>query len=72
MSLTKSDFYFGALISRLMKTGSAPAIVENGDKRRIYSIENNYGNFQVYTKYSSAHTTNRKRKDGTLLLPKMS
>lgn len=53
MGLKKSDFYFGALISRLMKTGSVPAIIEDGEGRSIYSISNDHGEFEIYTKYRS-------------------
>lgn len=47
MGLKKSDFYFGALISRLMKTGSVPAIIEDGEGRSIYSISNDHGEFEI-------------------------
>src|SRR5690625_3671994 len=62
MSLTKSDFYFGALLSRLMKTGSVPAILEGGSTRRIYSVINDHGEFEIYTKYISSPRENRNEK----------
>ncbi|WP_217587479.1 hypothetical protein [Lentibacillus saliphilus] len=53
MSLAKADFYFGALLSRLVKSGFAPAIIEEGEKRRIYSLANDFGDYTVYAKYAS-------------------
>jgi len=61
MALTKSDFYFGALLSRLVKTGFAPAIIEHGEKRRIYSLSNDLGEYKIYTKYLSKPTRVNRR-----------
>ncbi|MFY3792560.1 hypothetical protein ACOQFO_12880 [Ureibacillus sp. MALMAid1270] len=51
--LAKADFYYGAFLSQLVNSGFAPAIIENSDKRRIYKLATNYGDFKVYTKYVS-------------------
>ena len=58
MALAKADFYYGALLSRLVGTGFAPAIIEEGDKRRIYSLANDFGDYTVYAKYASKPNTN--------------
>lgn len=59
MALAKGDFYFGALLSRLVNSGFAPAIIDEGEKRRIYSLANNYGDYTVYAKYASKPDANR-------------
>lgn len=51
--LAKADFYYGAFLSQLVNNWFAPAIIENSDKRRIYKLATNYGDFKVYTKYVS-------------------
>lgn len=62
MSLAKADFFFGALLSRLVKTGFAPAIIEGGTNRRIYSLFNDHGEYNIYAKYiSKPNTSNSSR-----------
>lgn len=51
--LAKADFYYGAFLSQLVNNWFAPAIIEHSDKRRIYKLATNYGDFKVYTKYVS-------------------
>ncbi|MCA1180449.1 hypothetical protein MH050_09320 [Bacillus licheniformis] len=51
--LAKADFYYGAFLSQLVNSGFAPAIFENSEKRRIYKLSTNYGDYKVYTKYVS-------------------
>lgn len=53
MELPKADFYFGSLLTRLVNSGFAPAIIEEGEKRRIYSLANDFGDYTVYAKYAS-------------------
>lgn len=53
MALVKADFYFGALLSQMVNSGFAPAIIEEGEKRRVYSLSNNYGDYKIYAKYVS-------------------
>lgn len=60
MALAKADFYFGSLLSRLVGTGFAPAIIDEGEKRRIYSLANDYGDYTVYAKYASKPDSDRK------------
>jgi hypothetical protein len=50
----KADFYYGAMLSGLVNNGIAPAIIEPGDSRRIYSLTTDKGNFRIYAKYRSA------------------
>lgn len=63
--LAKADFYYGAFLSQLVNSGFAPAIIENSDKRRIYKLTTDYGDFKVYTKYLSkpANKSQNKRWD---------
>lgn len=60
MALAKADFYYGALLSQLVNSGFAPAIIEKGESRRIYSIANDYDDFNVYAKYVAKPTSNYK------------
>lgn len=67
-----SDFYFGALLSRLIQTGFAPAIFESGNNRRIYSLTNNYGDYKLYAKHLANPVSTTKKYDyGTSDLHKM-
>lgn len=59
MALTKGDFYYGALLSRLVKSEFLPAIFEEGEERRIYQMSNNHGDYLIYAKYSSKPNINR-------------
>ena len=58
-SICKSDFYYGAFLSVLINNGINPAIVELGDKRNIYDISTDRGDYRTYTKY----VVNSKPKD---------
>lgn len=62
MALTKKDFYYGALLSRLMKTGSVPAIIESDESHRVYSLTNDNGEFNLYIKYSSKPSLSKNQK----------
>ena len=53
MPLAKADFYYGALLSQLVNSGFAPAIIDQGEARRVYEITNNTADFKVYAKYVS-------------------
>ena len=66
--LKKGDLYFGAVLSFMINHKIAPAIVEPGEKRRVYSIENDRGRFQLFIKYAVKKknllkSDERKRKD---------
>ena len=67
MKLNKSDFYYGSLISKLITSGFAPAIMEKEfDKSRLYSISNDHGDYSIFTKYVTtpvANNNNEKRWD---------
>lgn len=58
MALAKADFYYGALLSQLVNSGFAPAIIERGDTRRIYSFSNDFSDFKVYAKYVAKPASN--------------
>jgi hypothetical protein len=60
--LRKADFYYGAMLSCMINNGLAPAIIEPGDSRRIYSLTTNNGDYQIYAKYVSA-PLKRQKKD---------
>ncbi|EPZ47369.1 hypothetical protein [Alicyclobacillus acidoterrestris] len=51
--LRRADFYYGSMLSYLINRGLAPAIIEPGEDRRIYSLSTNHGDFQIYAKYLS-------------------
>ncbi|WYP26036.1 hypothetical protein NSQ54_17170 [Alkalihalobacillus sp. FSL W8-0930] len=63
MKLSKQDFYFGALLSLLVKTGFVPAIIEEGESNQIYKITTNY-DYVFYSKYLSK-TSSESKKDST-------
>lgn len=60
--LAKVDFYYGAFLSQLVNSGFVPAIIENSDKRRIYKLATDYGDFKVYTKYVSKQANKGQNK----------
>jgi hypothetical protein len=51
--LNKADFYYGALLSGLINSGFTPAIFEQEENRRIYSVTADAGDFMIYSKYVS-------------------
>lgn len=51
--LSKADFYCGALLSGLINSGFAPAIIEQAENRRLYNITENTGDYMIYSKYAS-------------------
>jgi len=51
--IRKADFYYGSLLSVFINNGIAPAIVEPGENRRIYSVTTDQGEYEIYTKYAS-------------------
>lgn len=71
MPLVKADFYFGALLSQLVNSGFAPAIIDQGEARRVYEIVNDVADFKVYAKYISKpvnRDTENRRWDFTFSL----
>ncbi len=52
-TIRKADFYYGSLLSVFINNGMAPAIVEPGENRRIYSVTTDEGEYEIYTKYAS-------------------
>lgn len=49
--LKKGDFYYGAMLSYLMREQLSPALIESGEARRVYEITGNNGNFRLFAKY---------------------
>jgi len=63
VNLNKNDFYYGALLSKLINSGFAPAIMEKEmEDARLYLITNNHGDYSIYTKYISTTDANRKNE----------
>ncbi|MGG3772962.1 hypothetical protein [Heyndrickxia faecalis] len=60
-AVRKADFYFGAMLSCLINSGLAPAIIEPGDSRRIYNLTTNNGDYLLYAKYVSSPLRRQKR-----------
>ena len=52
------DYYYGAVLSNLFNHNVAPALIENGDKRRVFSFTTNNTEFTLFVKYSSKAVTN--------------
>ncbi|ASS69287.1 hypothetical protein NYE70_22095 [Paenibacillus sp. FSL R5-0407] len=59
--LSKADFYYGALLSGLINSGFAPAIIEQAENRRLYNITANTGDFMIYSKYASEPLARQKK-----------
>lgn len=53
------------MLSCLINSGLTPAIIEPGDKRRIYNLGTDNGDYKIYAKYASS-PTRRKKKEGQL------
>lgn len=56
--LTKGDFYYGALLTNLIRENFAPAIIESAEERRIYSLSSDQGDYIVYAKYLGSRSGN--------------
>lgn len=57
-----ADFYYGAVLSMLFNRKVNPALVESDDKRQIYNIATNNGEYLLYIKYRS-DKSNLKTQD---------
>jgi len=42
------DYYYGAVLSNLFNHNVAPALIENGDKRRVFSFTTNNTEFTLF------------------------
>jgi len=63
VNLNKNYFYYGALLSKLINSGFAPAIMEKEmEDARLYLITNDHGDYSIYTKYISTTDANRKKE----------
>lgn len=51
MELKKADLYYGSLLSLLVNNGLTPAILEQGEKRNIYKVSTNKGDYKIFSKY---------------------
>jgi len=64
-TIRKADFYYGSLLSVFINNGMAPAIVEPGENRRIYSVTTDQGEYEIYTKYVSTPGTRKNNHTRT-------
>jgi hypothetical protein len=46
-NIKKSDFYYGSVLATLFSHNVVPALVENGESRRIYKFTTNNGDFII-------------------------
>lgn len=53
------DYYYGAVLSNLFSHNVVPALIENGDKRRVYSFTTDNNEFTLFVKYTSKAISNR-------------
>jgi hypothetical protein len=56
--IAQADFYFGAALSVLFNYKYVPALIEGGEKRRVYNITLNDGDVTLYMMYRSKPNTN--------------
>lgn len=47
------DYYYGAVLSKLLNHNLSPTLIENGDKRRIYRFTTNTTEFVLFVKYTT-------------------
>ncbi|MCM2675908.1 hypothetical protein [Alkalicoccobacillus plakortidis] len=59
MKLSKHDFYFGALLSLLVKTDIMPAMIEEDESNKVYQITT-HQDYHFYAKYVSNAFGNNK------------
>jgi hypothetical protein len=61
MYARKADFQHGALLSVFINSGMTPALLEQGDKRNLYSLHTDRGSYTVYSKYRIKQINNFDR-----------
>lgn len=57
--MSQADFFFGGALSVLFNNDMTPALVENGNERRIYDVYTDTGDYRIYMKYRSKPTTDK-------------
>lgn len=63
MDINKRDFYYGALLSKLVEGKFAPAILEKElEDGRFYTITNDFGTYHMFMKYVSVGIQNRRNE----------
>lgn len=61
MSVLKvSDFYYGAVLSKLLSDKITPALIEGGVDRQIYEFTTDLGDFRLFLKYRSKEINTKK------------
>jgi len=51
--------YYGAVLSNLFSHNVVPALIENEDKRRVYSFTTDNAEFTLFVKYTSKAVSNQ-------------
>jgi hypothetical protein len=46
-----ADFYYGAVLSKLLSHGADPVLIEGGSDRRIYEIKTSSASFTLFVKF---------------------
>lgn len=59
--LNKSDFYYGAFLTKVLDQGKKPALVSRGGGRCIYKVTTDKKEYTVYIKYATNRRKTHKR-----------
>lgn len=60
-TVQKSDFYYGAFISKVVDNGTIPAIITKGGNRGVYRLKRGEKNHLVYIKCATIENKNINR-----------
>ncbi len=58
--LQESDFYYGAILSKLINSGICPILIEGGEDRQVYNFTTNDKEFLLFVKYRSTPLDTKK------------
>lgn len=58
----EADFYYGAVLSKLIHEKICPVLIDGNRDRQVYEFATNDGDFRLFVKYRS--TPNSTQKDG--------
>lgn len=53
--VNKSDYYYGAFLSKILDNGCTPALLTNDANRGVYKITTDSGEYIIYMKYLTNH-----------------
>ncbi|NMA95104.1 MAG: hypothetical protein GX974_03600 [Clostridiales bacterium] len=60
-SVLKSDFYYGAFLSKIIDAGNKPTLIKKDRVRGIYRLNKGTENYLVYIKYATVREKHRRR-----------